>query len=309
MRHETEQSMLKAIYNGQKYDESCKEVFRNKEVIAPILKYVVEEFIGCAQEEIIRCIDADSITEEVPIGEFSPIMKDIGTEMTAVFEKLIRYDVHFKARNPRLSNETVLIMLHIDFEVQNDYRPTDPQYPIVKRAVYYVAREISAQLGNVTEKTNYADIEKAYSIWICNENIPKELQNTVTRYFFTKEDVIGKSDEPKQDYDLMEIILIRRGKKTSDDDLFQYLESVFTGDLQKMRTFVDIPVGSEIEKEVEHMSGLGQTIYDEGIRQGEELLSSLMKQLFADGRSKDVELALSDEETRKKFYREYGLID
>ena len=38
MRQETEQRMLQALQNGQKYDESCKEVFKNREVIAPILK-------------------------------------------------------------------------------------------------------------------------------------------------------------------------------------------------------------------------------------------------------------------------------
>lgn len=57
MRQETEESMAKALQNGQKYDESCKEVFKNREVIAPILKYVVSEFKDCTQEEIIRCID------------------------------------------------------------------------------------------------------------------------------------------------------------------------------------------------------------------------------------------------------------
>lgn len=36
----------KALLNGQKYDESCKEVFKNREVIAPILKYVAAEAAG-----------------------------------------------------------------------------------------------------------------------------------------------------------------------------------------------------------------------------------------------------------------------
>lgn len=158
-----------------------------------------------------------------------------GTEMTAVFEKSIRYDIHFKAKNPTLSDENILVMIHIDFEVQNNYRPADPEYPIVKRAIYYAAREISSQLGKLTEKTDYADIEKCYSIWVCNENVPKELQNTVTRYSVAK------------------------------DDIFQYLESIFQSNLEKMRGYVDIPSGSEIEKEVVRMTGMGQTIYERGI--------------------------------------------
>ena len=82
MRQETEQSMLQALQNGQKYDESCKEVFKNREVIAPILKYAVREFRDCTREEIIRCIDADSIKEEVPVDDLPAQIDDRGTEIT-----------------------------------------------------------------------------------------------------------------------------------------------------------------------------------------------------------------------------------
>ncbi len=54
MRLETEHSIIKAAVNGQKYDESCKEVFKNREIIAPILKCVAREFKDCTSEEIIR---------------------------------------------------------------------------------------------------------------------------------------------------------------------------------------------------------------------------------------------------------------
>ncbi|MBQ4068665.1 MAG: hypothetical protein IJC76_05390 [Lachnospiraceae bacterium] len=66
-------------------------------------------------------------------------------------------------------------MLHIYFEIQNDYKPSNPSYPITKRAVYYAARELCSQLKVVTHNTNYAKLEKVYSIWICNENIPSKL--------------------------------------------------------------------------------------------------------------------------------------
>lgn len=317
MRHETKESMAKALQNGQKYDESCKEVFKNREVIAPILKYVVAEFKNCTQEEIIQCIDADSIKEEIPVEDLPPEVKDQGTEMTAVFEKSIRYDIHFKVKNPILSDENILVMIHVDFEVQNNYRPADPEYPIIKRAVYYVAREISSQLGKLTERTNYSDIEKCYSIWVCNENVPPELQNTVTRYSMTKEDLIGSAKESKQEYDLMEVVIIRRGKEASEDDIFQYLESVFKSDLEKMREYVDIPSGSQIEKEVVRMTGMGQSIYEKGIKQGREegreigetLLGTLISRLFADNRAKDAEIAATNEAERKRLYKEYGLID
>lgn len=47
----------------------------------------------------------------------------------------------------------------------------------------------------------------------------------------------------------------------------------------------------------------------EGIKEGETLFAELVTRLFADNRTEDAKLAAEDEKARKKFYREYGLID
>ena len=135
------------------------------------------------------------------------------TEMKSVTEKLIRYDVHFMARNPRLSDEHLIVRLHIDLEIQNDYRPSAPKYPIIKRGIYYCARELSAQMGRLTAMTNYDDLEKVYSVWICNENIPERERNTISAYRIAKEDIWGSVEEDEAIYDLMTAIIIRRGSK------------------------------------------------------------------------------------------------
>lgn len=95
-----------------------------------------------------------------------------------------------------------------------------------KRGIYYGAREISSQLGVLTGRTNYNDVEKVYSVWICNENIPKELQNTVTEYTIKKNEVIGKVDEPEADYDLFSVIIVRLGSNEGKEEIFDYLNSV-----------------------------------------------------------------------------------
>ena len=46
-----------------------------------------------------------------------------------------------------------------------------------------------------------------------------------------------------------------------------------------------------------------------GIKEGENLLAELISRLFADDRAEDVKLAVHNEETRKKFYQEYGMIE
>jgi len=278
MKDETEIAVYAAYINGEEYDESSKKLFRNKEIIAPILKYVVEEYKDYSVEEIIAFIDADTVTSNKPVSDIPPIYEktaetvDRGTEFSSITEKIIRYDVHLKAKNPKLSNDTehILVMIYVDFEVQNNYKPSNPSYPVIKRAIYYASRDISAQLGTITGTIDYSRLEKIYSIWVCNENIPKKLQNTMTRYTIQKKDIIGKTDEPESDYDLMNITIIRRGSDDAQEDIFQYLNAVFTSDLENIRRYVDIKKDSEVEKEVKHMSGMGQSIYERGIAQGVE---------------------------------------
>lgn len=156
-----------------------------------------------------------------------------------------------------------------DFEVQNDYLPKNPAYHIVKRGIYYAAREISSQLGELTEKTNYDSIEKVYSIWVCNENILRDLQNTVSIYSLQKTDLIGKAAESTALYDLINVIIIRIGSKTSEA-IFDYLENIFEGDLDGIEKYVDISSYPEIEKEVQCMTGLGDSIYERGIASGKQ---------------------------------------
>lgn len=47
----------------------------------------------------------------------------------------------------------------------------------------------------------------------------------------------------------------------------------------------------------------------EGIKEGEILLGKLISCLFADNRTEDAKLAAVDEQARKQFYREYGMIE
>lgn len=314
MKRETEIGIAAAEAVGSKYDEACKSLFQNREIIAPVLKEVVPEYKNSTTEEIIRYIDADSI-EDIPIDDVSVMAAQLSTEMDSVSDKLIRYDTHFKAVNPMLSNENLCIHLHIDLEVQNNYRPTNPSYPIIKRGIYYVAREISSQLGILTEKTDYGTLQKAYSIWICNERIPIKLQNTVTMYSIRKSDIIGETDERKEDYDLMNVVIIRRGKETNVP-IFDYLFGVFRCDKGKIMEYVDIQNNETVLEGVDKMSGLGQTIMqnamqqglEEGRRKGEDVMAVLVGYLMRDNRLDEL-YHISDEKIRKQLFKEYNLTD
>ena len=259
MRSETEQliASISTEEAEKMYDNLVKQMFRNKEIMAPILKMVVPEYKDCSLEEIIACMD-DIAFEEIPVSDIKSMqIKGEDTELSSIEEKVIRYDLHFKARNPKLSTN-ISIYLHFDVELQNDYRPG---YPIPKRSIYYAAREISEQLGILTEITDYSSVEKVYCIWICNnKKMPKKLQNTVSEYYIAKRDLIGHVEEPKEDYDLIDIIMIRRGDESSDEQILDYLNNLMKADLSGIRTYSNIEWPEELEKEGDYMLGFADSL-------------------------------------------------
>ena len=284
MRDETVIDVYTSGVTGAEYDAGMKQLMSNKEIIIPILQMTVPEFKMCSQEEILQCLDISSITKDDFVSDIPNIEKDLRlakeeSELSSLVEKLVRFDIRFKIKNPQLSTEKIRVNLHIDMEAQRSYRPSNPSYPVLKRAVYYVARDLSAQLSNITQVTDYSKLEKCYSIWICTEDIPKKLQNTLTEYSLSKKNIIGETDEPDEDYDLLTVILIRQGKETEEKGIFDYLRGIFDCDIQKIQGYSHIKWSEPFQQEVKKMTGFGDAIYEKGIQEGRHdgmILGALM---------------------------------
>ena len=113
---------------------------------------------------ILQCLDISSITKDDFVSDIPNVEKDLrltkeDSELSSLVEKLVRFDIRFKIINPKLSTEKIRVNLHIDMEAQKSYRPSNPSYPILKRAVYYVARDLSSQLSTITQTTDYSKLE------------------------------------------------------------------------------------------------------------------------------------------------------
>ena len=175
------------------------------------------------------------------------------SELSSLVEKLVRFDIRFKIINPKLSTEKIRVNLHIDMEAQKSYRPSNPSYPILKRAVYYVARDLSSQLSTITQTTDYSKLEKCYSIWICAEDVPKKLQNTLTEYSFSKKDIIGVADEPEEDYDLLTVIIIRLGKETEEKGCLAGLCFLMRFVMKKFKSYSNVQSQSFFMKKFQNM--------------------------------------------------------
>ena len=306
---------------GTKYDNAQKAVWRNREILAPLLRYCVRELEDETVESVMRLIDADSISEDTPVSDLPPQIVKMETEFPSTTEKSITFDCHFLVGNPKLSTKALLVRIHIDLELQNEFNPTlkdGKSYFIEQRAFYYVARDLSSQLGRITENTNYADLEKAISIWIVSENVPKNLQKTVSRYYIQKEDVIGEADIEKRLYDLLEVVIVRRGKNGKfDAPVFDYLNAVFAADLEKIDQYTPASTSPMVVKEVSDMSGAALMLLEkgrnegrrEGYRDGQrEVLmqvSALISYLFKNGRKDELAKVAEDHDYLDQLLDEY----
>jgi hypothetical protein len=250
--------------NAPIMDQASKDILKNKEFLAIILKLVVKEYEDLTVQQIIGYIEADSISDETEVtpGRTNQNRIDgINAEFSAFNEKLSIFDVVFKAINPKLSNEEVIYHLYFDIEAQNDYRPG---YPIEKRGIYYMSRMISSQIAVPSKDTNYGSLRKVYSIWICRENIPINQQNSVSVYEFANTRNSNSIETNPDDYDLMTMVILRLGNLESDqEEIIEFLNALFVDrDYEVLKKYIDF--SKSLMQEVKKMSGLGESIFIEG---------------------------------------------
>lgn len=268
-------SALELASMTEKLDMAGKELLKHKEILAVIAQGTIEEYQNCGLTEIMDFIEADSIeSPEVSRGRTNTVIEGVPTDFEELHEKTSHFDVAFRAMNPRLS-AAVRVNLHINFEVQKDYRPG---YPIEKRGMYYLARRLSSQLNLITEKTDYGQLEKCISIWICRDRIPEKEQFSISACKMHNYKNIGKGRMQEEDYDLLELVIVRLGSSEYPEgktDLFQFLTALFypqKSDIRKIvGQYIDFETNLALEKEVTQMIGLGQSILEEGIAEGREI--------------------------------------
>ena len=182
-------------------DTEVKKVLSDKTVLAWILKYTTAEFERYSIEKIKTCIEG---TPEVGTHPLNPRSKrkttgkqpqDTKDSLTPEAitgsdtvdkvpgEGQITYDIRFYAITP--TKERIKLILNV--EAQKSF---DLGYDLVTRGIFYAARMISAQKGTEFKKSNYNDIKKVYSIWICME-VPQNMEYTVTSYRMNKKVLFG----------------------------------------------------------------------------------------------------------------------
>ena len=197
-------------------DAACKQLLGDKLILACILKECVPEFVDCHVNDIeTKYIEGEPEIgtvgvypettnppkETVSAGKVHGINGEDATDT----EGKVTFDIRFYALTP--AEERIRLIINV--ESQNDFYPG---YPLIKRAIYYGCRQISAQYGSEFEHAHYENIKKVYSIWVCFDP-PLYRRNTINAYQITERQLVGEVYETIANYDLMCAIMICLGTK------------------------------------------------------------------------------------------------
>lgn len=262
------------IQEKARYDAACKKLLSEKIILAWIMKSCLEEYQNCTVNEIAeRYIEGEPSVGETPVlpdeTNAAPRIHGIGHEDALLTEGKIVYDIRFIATAPATGDPIRLI---INIEAQGRH---SVGYPLLKRAIYYCSRMISAQHGPEFTNEHYEKIKKVYSIFICTSP-KKEERNTITRYRMTEENMVGSVHAPREHYDLLTVVMLCLGSADESDGILKLLSVLLSGKMNVeekkdiLQNDFDIPMTVTIETEAENMCNLSDDVWESGLAKGRE---------------------------------------
>lgn len=262
-------SALETSGNEVLYDNAAKSILANKIIVSRILKQCVEEFKDLDLEYIENnCLnDSIDVSTKAVHQDHPDKVTQLNSESSSIKEQTIYYDVKIRACIPQEKP----INLIINFEIQ---KKDNPGYALVTRGIYYCSRMISEQYGTVFTKSNYQDINKVYSIWICPEPAKKR-ENNIQEYEIKESCVLGSQKADKKQYDLLRVIILYLTDKQSEKEIINLLNVLFSKEnfevkKEKLSKNFNIQMDETdpLGKEVSNMCNLSELLIEEGEARG-----------------------------------------
>ena len=262
-----------------KYDESVKEMLADKQILARILKYSLEEFANEELSVIIKSMDEPVVSQmrmEPGHTNFTRIQKT-SEEDLVIGEGKIYFDIRFSVY---LGADLIKILINI--EAQKSTNPSKLGYHIDNRAIYYLGRMISAQKEVEFQNSHYDELKAVRSIWICMDSADDE--DSINRIRFTQENVFGKKMK-LENLDKVQGVIIRlrenENAEVSKNVLIAMLEELLKRDSaeskkKKLKEQYDIIMDVETERRVNTMCNLSEVVLERGVEQGMEQVAEKM---------------------------------
>lgn len=282
---------VRASDKDVQYDEKAKKLLGHKIILAYILVNTIEEFRGMNPKEVVNYIEGEPYISVVPVDPGMTNVKKKGegrdssgkeleedtktteqviglnTENSEINEGMIRFDIIFYVR---MKNGLTQIIINIEAQKEEP-----KEYKILNRTIFYVCRMISSQKGRDFVNSEYDNMKRVYSIWIC-----MNMKEHSLSYIHLKEEQIIGSHKWEGDLDLLNIIMIGIAKnlpeKEEKYELHRLLATLLSSDLEVedkldiIEKEYDIPLENDIRKDVKEMCNLSQGIREEAFEEGQE---------------------------------------
>lgn len=274
-----------------RYDQQVKKVLANRPILSRILKHTVNELREYSLEIIESCISKNIDISSVYVNPGESNTKIVSDETNDKFdgEGKIIYDIKFFITTPHGEQRKIII----NIEAQ---QKSNPGYDIVTRAIFYCSRLISSQLtvefnNNGSDNTNYDDIKKVYTIWICMD-CPKNKQDSIISFNWQPNIIHQGKNNLSVDYryDIMNVVIIHLSEigSESKDKLVDMLDTLLDTSIKledKKKRLSDIhgiAMSVEMDREVTDMCNLSSGIEARGEARGKKkgilkTLASLIK--------------------------------
>lgn len=258
------------------YDERAKRLLGNKIILAHILVKTVDEFHGMNPQDVVSYIEGEPFIGVVPVEPGltnKAVIKNgqrvlgLNTENAEINEGLIRFDIIFYVRMKDGISQVI-----VNLEIQKD-EPTS--YHILNRAIFYVSRLVSSQKERDFIKTNYDDIKRVFSIWVC---LGMD-ENSMAYVHLAKDDLLG-AYQWRGKRNLLNIVLIGIADELPEHDdkyeLHRLLSTLLSMELSAneklgiIKNEYSIAVDDKMREDVSVMCNLSQGIIEKGIAKGQE---------------------------------------
>lgn len=269
---------VEATNNASSYDANIKFLLADKQILARILKYAVQEFKDMLIEDIMASIGEDIEIGTRPLDAGLSNMGRVNasnTEDNIPGEGKIFFDIRFTAYH----KETEMKFL-INLEAQRSSDPGKLGYHLENRIIFYLARMISAQKQTEFYHSDYDSLKKVRSIWLCLDN--SEDGDSIEEIYLDRNSVYGNKKNP-YNIDLMRgiIINVRNGGpiKDSQNVLISMLEKLLSkSSVEEKKRILTEEYGmimtAELEGRMQTMCNWSEAIkemsYNEGIEKGIE---------------------------------------
>ena len=273
---------VRASDKDAQYDEKAKKLLGHKIILAYILVNTIEEFREMNPKEVVNYIEGEPYISVIPVDsgmtngkkkagdnpgkeleedtKTTEQVSRLNTENSEINEGMIRFDIIFYVR---MKDGLTQIIINVEAQKEEPRK-----YKIVNRAIFYICRIVSSQKGRDFVNSEYDDMKRVYSIWICM-NMPED---STDYYYLANKKVLGNCRwEGKQD--LLNIVLLGLARELPGQDKKHELHRLLGALLSKklsqneklniIEKEYDIPLEEDLRKDVSVMCNLSQGIVDD----------------------------------------------